>query len=70
MNNVSRIEVCWDTQDASNPGWAWYAYYGTDELADSGALNGRASCGNKTLAVRARAEAGVAGRRVPVKVTR
>lgn len=73
--DVERIEVGWDTQDPSNHGWAWYAY-GTDkhsgqsDLLDSGPLAGRASCGDKLLTVRARAEAGVPGTRTPVRITR
>lgn len=75
MKNVTRIEVGWDTQDASNHGWAWYSYAhdersGQDELLGSGALDGRESCGNKTLSARARAEAGVSGSRTPVRITR
>lgn len=65
----TKIEVSWDTQDPSNPGWAWWAYDGKD-LLDSGPLQGRRNCSNATLTTRARAAAGVRGTRTNVTVTR
>lgn len=60
----------WDKQDSSNEGWAWYSYDSHNELLDSGGLDGRSSCSDKTLRARARAEAGVSGTRTPVCVAR
>jgi len=70
MNRTSWIEVCWDTQDPCNIGWAWWAYDENNELLDSGSLAGRQSCGSSTLAQRARAAAGVRGLRVEVRIVR
>ena len=69
MAALSEIHVQWDTQDPANHGWAWYSYGVDEELYDSGPLDGRRDCGDKTLRRRARAAAG-GDRSTPVKVFR